>query len=443
MIAITSEGPHRMRSAILSGVLCGAVYLMRYNAVFLLVPGLAAAIWGPSDRSSRAKLAAAYLGSFLVTVAPWLWMSYAHWGSPFYSTNYEDVARAFGVARAGGFTSLFDVVLHDPGRVARGYASNFGPILYRTVGAGLALLPVGPLAVAGIVVSLARHRRRPVLLVLVAMLSFLLLMTLTHWEKRYFFFILVCYSGFAALAIVEIARRVGRTFRSPLAARVAMAALVLWIIVPSAVTVKRAAAKTLSRQPVELLPAADAVAREARSEATVMSVRAQIAYLSHRPWRPLPGADSVEGLKAIIRDDPPDYIAYDRWARKYLPQLKALADPPAARRGSVPCTATRRSWCIASSWIAPSERGARPAFHSRAGSPGARGPVRARSIGVAGGHCVLQDAPSHAAGDSAWSRAVSSSSSPAWCCCPPPSSSRSGFARERSGSRAASHSRWR
>ncbi len=327
MIAITSEGPHRMRSAILSGVLCGAAYLMRYNALFLLVPGLAAAIWGPSDRSSRAKLAAAYLGSFLVTVAPWLWMSYAHWGSPFYSTNYEDVARAFGVARAGGFTSLFDVVLHDPGRVARGYASNFGPILYRTVGAGLALLPVGPLAVAGIVVSLARHRRRPVLLVLLAVLSFLLLMTLTHWEKRYFFFILVCYSGFAALAIVEIARWVGRTFRSPLAARVAMAALVLWIIVPSAVTVKRAAAKTLSRQPVELLPAADAVAREARPEATVMSVRAQIAYLSHRPWRPLPGADSVEGLKAIIRDDPPDYIAYDRWARKYLPQLKALADP--------------------------------------------------------------------------------------------------------------------
>ena len=180
---------------------------------------------------------------------------------------------------------------------------------------------------AGIVVSLARHRQRPVLLVLLGVLSFLLLMTLTHWEKRYFFFILVCYSGFAALAIVEIARWVGRTFRSPLAARVAMAALVLWIIVPSAVTVKRAAAKTLSRQPVELLPAADAVAREARSEATVMSVRAPIAYLSHRPWRPLPGADSVEGLKAIIRDDPPDYIAYDRWARKYLPQLKALADP--------------------------------------------------------------------------------------------------------------------
>jgi hypothetical protein len=58
-----------------------------------------------------------------------------------------------------------------------------------------------------------------------------------------------------------------------------------------------------------------------------MSVRAQMAYLSGRAWRPLPGADSIEDLRAKIQDQPPGYIAYDRWARKYLPQLKSLADP--------------------------------------------------------------------------------------------------------------------
>ena len=327
MIAITSEGPHRLRTVILSGVLCGIAYLIRYNAVFLLVPGLAAALWGERRWSSRAGLGAAYLASFLVTVAPWLWMNYTHHGSPFYSTNYEDVARAFGITRSTPFTSLADVLLHDPARFARRYVANLGYTFYQTLGAGLALLPVGPLAATGIGLSLARNRRRPVFLVLLAALSFLLVMSLTHWEKRYFFFILVCYSGFAAFAIFEIARWVGRALGSTMAARATMAVLVLWIVVPSIVTVWQAAAKTLSRQPVELLPAAEVVRREAPPRATVMAVRAQMAYLSRREWRPLPGADSVEGLKALLQQDPPGYVVYDRWARKYIPQLKSLVDP--------------------------------------------------------------------------------------------------------------------
>ena len=150
MIAITSEGPHRLRTVILSGVLCGIAYLIRYNAVFLLVPGLAAALWGERRWSSRATLGAAYLASFLVTVAPWLWMNYTHHGSPFYSTNYEDVARAFGITRSTPFTSFADVLLHDPARFARRYASNLGYTFFQTLGAGLALLPVGPLAAIGI-----------------------------------------------------------------------------------------------------------------------------------------------------------------------------------------------------------------------------------------------------------------------------------------------------
>ena len=158
MIAITGEGPHRLRTVILSGVLCGIAYLIRYNAVFLLVPGLAAALWGERRWSSRATLGAAYVASFLVTVAPWLWMNYTHHGSPFYSTNYEDVARAFDITRSTPFTSLADVLLHDPARFARRYAANLGYTFFQTLGAGLALLPVGPLAAMGIGLSLARNR---------------------------------------------------------------------------------------------------------------------------------------------------------------------------------------------------------------------------------------------------------------------------------------------
>jgi hypothetical protein len=55
-----------------------------------------------------------------------------------------------------------------------------------------------------------------------------------------------------------------------------------------------------------------------------------MAYLSRREWRPLPGADSVQGLKTLLQHDPPGYIVYDRWARKYIPQLKSLVDPAAS-----------------------------------------------------------------------------------------------------------------
>ena len=83
-----------------------------------------------------------------MTIAPWLWMNYTHHGSPFYSTNYEDVARAFDITRSTPFTSLADVLLMTP-RGSRSYVTNLGYTFFQTLGAGLALLPVGPLAAMG------------------------------------------------------------------------------------------------------------------------------------------------------------------------------------------------------------------------------------------------------------------------------------------------------
>jgi hypothetical protein len=171
-----------------------------------------------------------------------------------------------------------------------------------------------------------------VFLVLLAALSFLLVMSLTHWERRYFFFILVCYSGFAAFAVFEIARWVGRALGSMMAAQATMAVLVLWIVVPSIVTVWQAAAKTLSRQPVELLPAAEVVRREASPRATVMAVRAQMAYLSRREWRPLPRRGLGRGPQDPPAAGPAGLRRLRRWAWKYMPELKSLLDPAASPR---------------------------------------------------------------------------------------------------------------
>jgi hypothetical protein len=156
-------------------------------------------------------------------------------------------------------------------------------------------------------------------------------MSLTHWDKRYFLFLLACYSGFAAVAILQIAQTIGRSLRSPTAARVVVAALALVILSPSSERAWRVVRTTLERQPIELLPAARYLDRVAPPGATVMAVRAQIAYLSHRQWRELPPAGSVDELRAILRERPPDYLVYDRWGR-FRKQLTALAKPD----GSIP-----------------------------------------------------------------------------------------------------------
>jgi 4-amino-4-deoxy-L-arabinose transferase-like glycosyltransferase len=327
MLVITGDQGGGWRSAALGGVLCGVAYVFRYNGAFLLAPALLGMIWRDGKWISRAEVAAVFLGSFALAAAPWWALNYAHHGSAFYSTNYEDVAKAVGVH--GNFTSLVDVVLHDPGQFAWNYAKGVGPMLVRSFGASLALFPVGPLAAIGIALSLVKHRRRPVILVLVGALAFLLFMSLTHWERRYFLFLLACYSGFAAFAIFEIARLVGHVAGSPRAARVVIVAFALAILIPSIGRVWRTVGTILERQPTELLPAARYLASVAPPGATVMAVRAQIAYLSGREWQETPDAKSVEELKSMLRKQPADYLVYDRWGRFRKP-LAALATPDAS-----------------------------------------------------------------------------------------------------------------
>jgi len=314
--------------AALAGIVCGAAYLMRYNGLFLLVPGLAAAVWSGGSAGSRARLTALFLAAFALTAAPWWWLNYVHHGSPFYSRNYQDVALALGLRATGRpFASLGDVVVSNPLRFARGYLRQVPYMLLQSLGSSLALLPVGPLAAVGMVLGLVRRRTRPVMLVLAAWLSFLLLMSLTHWETRYFFFLLVCHAGFAAFATFEIAAWIGRVLDRPRIVPALVAIVALWILVPSIVVSWRAVRVTLERQPLELLPAARQLARVAPPGATVMSLRAQIAYLSGLKWRGQPGASSVEELRTLLGSDTPDYLVFDRWARRFAKPLMPLAAP--------------------------------------------------------------------------------------------------------------------
>ncbi len=328
LLAITAERPGGWPTSVLSGVLCGLAYLVRYNGVFLLVPGLISAIWHPGPGTRRMKLVMLYLGSFLLTVAPWWWLNYTHHGSPVYSENYKDIARTLAVYGDGReIRSLGDVFLAAPGRFVSNHALRIVTTLYQTFSAGLILVPVGPLAALGIGLGLVRRRQRSVLLVLIAALSYLLLMSLTHWMTRYFFLFVVFYAGFAAFAIFQLAGAIGSAFDAPTARRVVAVALGLWILIPSSTRAASKVRAIVERQPIELLAAARYLDRLAPVGATVMARKPNVAYLSHRPWRELPDARSLDELRALLSERPPDYLVYDRMGFRFAPQLRALASP--------------------------------------------------------------------------------------------------------------------
>ncbi len=311
----------------LAGGLSGLAYLTRYNGLFLGVPCLVALACHERRLSRRLAASTAYLACVLMITSPWLWLTYTHHGSPIYSTNYVDIARAIhGTSR--GFTSLADVVLRDPLHFLSGLARSVVLVSWKTVGATLAVLPVGPLAVGGIVLSLFCRRRRSVAIFLLSACAYILVMALMHWEARYYFYVLVCYAGLAAYAIVEGAAWVGRKLDLPAAGRWSIvAAVAVPILVLSSARAYRLTTRAVTSQPYEVAGASAFLARATPEDATIVAHKPHVAYLGHRRWQKFPGANSLPELRAALPKRQPLYLVYDRMGRRFSRQFEALADP--------------------------------------------------------------------------------------------------------------------
>lgn len=330
MLILTQDDLGVWPRTILTGVLSGAAYLIRYNGVFLVVPCF---VWimaraGPErSLSNRLKMAAVYLLSFLLIVSPWLWLNYLHRGSPFFNTNARDIAFAiYGYSQ--GFHSIRDILTHDPATFVRRYSHNVATTFWNTIGASLAVLPVGPLAIAGIILSLAKRRQRGVMILLLSAAVYVLLMALTHWETRYYFYLMVCYVGFAAYAIVETIEWLRQRLElSPLTAQLIVAVVALTILVPSSLFAFRQVSRTVSRQPTELIGASVYLRRVAPEGATIMAQKPHLPYLSNLRWVRLPSVRSPEELRDVLRQNTVQYLVYDRMALRLHGQLRMLANP--------------------------------------------------------------------------------------------------------------------
>src|SRR5262245_10267968 len=175
----------------LTGALAGAVYLTRYNGLFLpaaCLIGITLLDFFKQRWLGRVALSAIFVAFFLVVSSPWLIANYKRQGSPFYNSNYLNVATEFYPelvanrinqdatrALAAGFHSFGDVLGYDPRRLMARYPANFYESLRNSCQGTLVNQLVAWMAGFGVVLALVRRRSKNVALVLIAGALYLLL----------------------------------------------------------------------------------------------------------------------------------------------------------------------------------------------------------------------------------------------------------------------------
>jgi len=332
---------------VLTAVLIGITYLTRYNGVFLL----AACLFGIVlvnifERSwrSRLVLASVLIAIFLVTASPWLIANYKQNGSPFYNTNYLNIATEFYPDLANDnvfqdstrslaerFHSFGEVFRHDPGRMLKHYPENLFDCLGKTVTLNLVSQWVGWLGLAGFALALIERRSKNVTLVLTSIGFCVLLLALTHWEDRYYFYIGVMYSGLAAYAgvrVLRIVRKRGWARHRVYAAIPLILFAVMWSMAFS--KSRRDLTRFLNTHPTEIVAACDYLKSENVNGARIVARKPHLPAMCGGEWIYFPQVESLDGLRVWLQKNRVDYIAFGIREQAARPQLQSLKDPSAA-----------------------------------------------------------------------------------------------------------------
>jgi len=348
LIVFTDERIAPRWRVALTGALAGMVYLTRYNGLFLLATcliGITLLDFFKQRWRERLILSAILASLFLIVTSPWLIANYKRHGSPFYNTNYLNIATEFYpelVANktnqdatrslAAAFHSFGDVVGYDPKRLIARYPVNLYESLRYSFKDTLVNQWVAWMAWLGVLLALGRRRSKNVIMVLIAGAFYLLLMAFNHWETRYYFFVMVLYAGFAvfaATAWLGMARSLrwleNRAFALiPVGMVAAMFAF-------SLAESRKDVTHFLENQPVEIIAARDYLsAMGATGGKRIVARKPHLPYLSRNEWVFFPQVKSLDELRAWVEANRVDYIAVGKRELKERKELSALGKPEKA-----------------------------------------------------------------------------------------------------------------
>jgi hypothetical protein len=348
LVVITYERIAPRWRVALAGAFAGAVYLTRYNGLFLLAAcliGIMLLDFFKRKWLERLALSAIFVTAFLVVSSPWLIANYKRHGSPFYNTNYLNIATEFYPelvanktnqdatrALAERFHSFGEVVGYDPRRLIVRYPANLYESLRNSSKETLVNQLVSWMAWLGVLLALTLRRSKNVSLVLIAGALYLLLMALNHWESRYYFFVMALYTGFAvfaAAAWLDMARSLGwlknRAFALvPVTMVAAMFAL-------SLAESRKDVTRFLKSQPTEITAAREYLSSVgATGGKKIVARKPHLPYLSRNEWVFFPQVKSIEEFRAWVEANRVDYIAIGKRELKERKELSALGKPEKA-----------------------------------------------------------------------------------------------------------------
>jgi hypothetical protein len=331
----------------LAGAVSGLAYLTRYNGIFLVgtgIVGIVALNLYECRWRERCKLAALFIASFFLVISPWLYANYTHRGSPFYNTNYLNIAAEYYPELAGGvtnqdatralsqiFRSFTEVFRYDPWRMLTHYPVVLGQSLWKSLTTKLVSGWVGFFALVGLALLLSERRSRPVMLLLFSGVLYFLLMALNHWETRYYLYIAPLYAGlavYAAFQALELVRARGFLQHRLYTALPLACILILWV--SSVALSHRELSRFMVSHPTELLSACAYFEREGIHDTRVMARKPHLPYICRQQWVFVPSVQSIGELRAWVESNSVNYLVIGRQEVSSRPVLSVLRNPQAA-----------------------------------------------------------------------------------------------------------------
>ena len=330
----------------------GVAYLTRYNGVFLLACFVfAILLLNLFEKAWRERLllTGIFIAAFFFTILPWLIANAQHNGSPFYNTNYLNMATLFYPELAGGevtqdgtrmvgelFHSFGEVLSYNPKQVVTRYFGNLSEVFANSLRPTLVTRLIGWLALAGFLLALFERKSKAVALFLMTLLAYFLLMGLNHWETRYFFFIGVCYAGLVAYFVfrsVELLREKTSWLSNRVLAHVVIPAVVVLVIWSYSFTQAKASFDSfLQSHPHEIPAAAKFLQTQntAPNSLKILARKPHLPFLAKQNWVFFPQVKSLDELKMWLEKNPVDYIAIGKRELKSRKELAPLGDPQTA-----------------------------------------------------------------------------------------------------------------
>lgn len=331
---------------VLSGIVSGITYLIRYNGILLPMGVVAIVLFlNPNDLDLKGKIRhlAYYGGSMVLIILPWL-IFLAFFDAGGVSSPGLNVAIAWEFYGQGGeftgderalvdprFDSLMTIVFYDIQHFVTHYMKN---IADRFEHFSLSAFPFPGFyfLVTGLLLFMTSANRRQVSLFVFPVLGFLVL-CLVNYITRYYLFIIPFFVVFVAFFFryQYPANRYFSWFSMNYVKWPVFALLLVFMLRGS---VNRAQFEIKS-EPRHLISLADRLYSEDGS-VKVMARKPHLAFLANMKFENIPMVGSVDEMMESVNKLNCKYVYYGSQERKYRPELAQLMNPESVANYLVP-----------------------------------------------------------------------------------------------------------